>query len=233
MRTHKPELWKGIVAGAAAGLAAAWIMTQFQIGLNKVKKKADERSQSESQAQQSESEDATMKTASAIARKVFHTELSKEQERKFSPYVHYGFGTLMGAVYGGLAETFPAVTDTWGTRLGSALFIAVDEIAVPALGLSGSRSTRVPLSTHLYAWASHLVYGVAAESVRRPVREMMGHDDLQSRMGKAAENAYQRIHTFAQKQKQRSRERVKSGLKTAERGFETAGRTARKMRKAA
>ena len=39
MRTRKPELWKGIVAGAAAGLAASWVMGEFQNALEQDQRK--------------------------------------------------------------------------------------------------------------------------------------------------------------------------------------------------
>jgi uncharacterized membrane protein YagU involved in acid resistance len=55
---------------------------------------------------------------------------------------------------------------------GTGLFVAADEVAVPALGLSKS-PREYPLSTHLYGLASHLVYGFTAEYVRRGVRRLL------------------------------------------------------------
>jgi hypothetical protein len=51
----------------------------------------------------------------------------------------------------------------------SALFTAADEIAVPALGLSG-KPEEYPRASHLYGLASHLVYEVSTEMSRRGFR---------------------------------------------------------------
>lgn len=235
MRRRKPELWKGVVAGAAAGLAAAWVMNQFQTGWGKAKKKLQQRrsgqeqeqeqTQEQSQDDSGESEDATMKTAGGIARKVFGKELTSDQKKKLGPYIHYGFGTLMGAVYGGLSERYPYASAGWGSGFGSALFLGADEIAVSLFHL-GSNPKRTPLSAHAYAWASHLVYGVALESVRRPARSALGYSDLQGRTRKAARQVYERISEFAEHTRRRSKSQWKSGLKSAEKAF-------RRMRKAA
>jgi hypothetical protein len=55
---------------------------------------------------------------------------------------------------------------------GGALFAGADEIAVPALGLAPSPK-KAPLSQHLYGLASHVVYGVTGEMVRRTVRKYL------------------------------------------------------------
>jgi hypothetical protein len=49
-----------------------------------------------------------------------------------------------------------------GLPFGTAVWLAADEGVVPALGLS-QESDKYPLSTHAYALASHLVYGLTTE----------------------------------------------------------------------
>jgi len=56
-----------------------------------------------------------------------------------------------------------------GIGFGSVLFAGADEIAVPAAGLSG-KPTETSVSSHLYALASHIVYGLTAGAVRKAVR---------------------------------------------------------------
>ena len=46
------------------------------------------------------------------------------------------------------------------------------KISVPLLGLSKG-PTEYPVSTHAYALASHLVYGVTAEMSRRALRQVL------------------------------------------------------------
>ena len=166
-----------------------------------------------------------MKTAAAIARKILGKELTIEQKQKLGPVVHYGFGAVMGAIYGGMKEEFDNTSLGWGTAFGSALFVAADEAAIPLLGL-GANPVESPLSTHLYAWSSHLVYGAALESVRRPVRSSMGYDDMQSRIHGFAEEVRDRTQEYASQARQRARPYLKSTLKSVE-------KTARRMRKAA
>jgi ribosomal protein S25 len=144
-------------------------MNQFQALWSKASEQLKENSKQEQQqsASQSESEDATTKTADRLTRNLFDRRLTKEQKKKAGPIVHYAFGSAMGAFYGLAAELIPNVaTRGFGMAFGAALFTAADEIAVPALGLSG-KPTESPLSSHAYALASHLVYGATAEGVRR------------------------------------------------------------------
>jgi uncharacterized membrane protein YagU involved in acid resistance len=52
------------------------------------------------------------------------------------------------------------------------VWLLADELAVPAAGLSKSPK-EFPLTTHIYALASHLVYGWITETVRRAVRRAL------------------------------------------------------------
>jgi uncharacterized membrane protein YagU involved in acid resistance len=150
-------------------------MTEFQSAWSKASqavksKNSDQGSQQEQKQQgKQESEDATMKAAGKIAR-VAGRQLSHEQRKNLGPVVHYSFGTLQGGVYGSVIES-AGVSGGFlpGLIFGASLFVVADEIAVPALGFSG-KPTESPLSAHLYGLASHLVYGISAEMVRRGVR---------------------------------------------------------------
>jgi hypothetical protein len=172
------------VSGLAGGLAATMVMSQFQNGWQKASNalqaennggsgKSKSKSQSNKEAQK---EDATMKAAGKLA-SLAGRHLSLAEEKKASPFVHYGFGTAMGALYGVLHEIAPkplrsANPVLAGVGYGGALFVGADEIAVSALGLSGS-SKKTPLSQHFYGLASHVVYGVTGEMVRRTVRKYL------------------------------------------------------------
>lgn len=227
MRTREPEIWKGVLAGAIAGLAASWAMTQFQTGWSKIKQKRQQPSPKE-QENEGQSEDATMKAAAAIARAVFRTELSADQKRRLGPVVHYGFGTLVGATYGALNEQFEMTSTGWGTAFGTALFFGADELAVPLFGLSAN-PTESSLDVHLYAWASHLVYGATLESVRRPLRSAMGYDDWGAKVRRVQNTVEDTVET-ARESARSARERARSGWKSSMENIEKA---ARRMRKAA
>jgi len=161
LRARDGALWKGVAAGALGGLVASYAMNQFQA----VTKKLSADGQGE--AEKNGGEDATVKTAEAITGALGHP-LSKEEKKVAGPLVHYAFGTAMGAVYGALAELSPRVARGAGVPFGTAVWLGADEVAVPALGLS-KKPAESPPSVHAYALASHLVYGLATDLVRRAV----------------------------------------------------------------
>jgi hypothetical protein len=172
---HDGSLWKGAVAGAAGGLLASWVMNQFQTVVGKITEKAKENDQHSSKRGDAEStdtaegEDATVKAADRIARGVFHHTLSKQEKKVAGPAVHYAMGAVSGALYGAAAEMTPAVTMGAGLPFGTAVWLAADEIAVPAFGLS-KPPTRYPAPVHLQALGAHLLYGLTTDLVRRGLR---------------------------------------------------------------
>ncbi|HKP87791.1 MAG TPA: DUF1440 domain-containing protein [Blastocatellia bacterium] len=164
--------WKGLAAGLVAGLVASWAMNQFQALWSKLTEDKEE-SQKESQESGGEQETpATVKAASAISEEVFHHELTKSEREVAGPAVHYAFGTVTGGVYGAMAELAPDVTTGAGLPFGTAVWLLADEVTVPLVGLSKSPA-QYPLSKHAYALASHFVYGLTTEAVRRAVRSAM------------------------------------------------------------
>jgi len=172
----RKQLWKGLVAGGAAGLAGTIAMTQFQHLWSKASEKLNDKStmpgDSGTRSNESDSEDATMKAAGKLAALARHN-LSREEKKKASPIIHFAFGTGMGSLYGALVEYGPRDMRKHsvlsGLGFGSGLFAGADEIVVPALGLSPSPG-KSPMSSHLYALASHVVYGITAGTVRKAVR---------------------------------------------------------------
>ncbi len=171
-RKHRPELWKGVAAGAAGGLIASWTMNQFQAGLSRATEELKKNTGEEPQQQSSEeNENATEKFAGHVAQKVFHRDLSRDQKKKLGPVVHYGFGTAMGALYGALSEYVPRANAGFGTAYGTLVFAGADEAGLAAMGLA-KWPTAYPLSTHAYALSSHVVYGATTEGVRRLVRRI-------------------------------------------------------------
>ena len=117
-------------------------------------------------------DDATVKAAEAISEHVFGHELQENEKRPAGAAVHYFFGIAMGGLYGALAEISPQVTTGAGLPFGAVFWLAADEVTVPLLGLSKG-PTEYPLSTHAYAFASHLLYGVTTEFSRRALRHVL------------------------------------------------------------
>lgn len=180
--TQAGDLIRGAVAGMVAGAVAALVMNQFQNLLSTLTPgdEGEQLSEGEGgpkpeQKASNEDEPATTKAAEAISQRLLHHDLSREEKKVAGPVMHYGFGATMGGLYGVAAEAAPAVRTGGGTAYGAAVWLAADEVAVPALGL-GPPPTQTQMSTHMFALASHLVYGLTLEMVRRRVLAMMKRD---------------------------------------------------------
>lgn len=179
------DLVKGAVAGLVGGLVASWTMNQFQAAWSKAtegfEKPHGAQSMQPSNAPpapqstdpgQEDQDDATVKAAKAISENVFGHELKESEKKPAGAAVHYAFGTATGGLYGAAAEIAPEVTTGLGLPFGVAFWMVADEGVVPLLGLSKG-PTEYPVSTHAYALASHLVYGLTAEVTRRAVRNII------------------------------------------------------------
>lgn len=164
---------RGILAGAIGGLVAAWVMNEFMAGPGKQLSKAVQTpEENQAQAQHSDEPDATMKTADAIVQQVTGgRHLTYEQKQAGGPMVHYGFGALAGALYGGVAEYSALARSGFGTTFGSVLFAGADLLAVPAFHLAAPLS-ETPKETLATPFAAHLVYGATTELVRRVLRKV-------------------------------------------------------------
>jgi len=183
MQDHDTSILKGMVAGLAGGLIASWTMNQFQAAWTRIAEgnekphgaqsmQPSEGSQGDHAQDTAEQDDATVETAKAISKNVFGHELQESEKKPAGAAVHYAFGTMTGGLYGALAEVTPQVTTAAGLPFGAGFWLLADEISVPLLGLSKG-PTEYPVSTHAYALASHLVYGMTAELSRRALRRVL------------------------------------------------------------
>ena len=178
----EPDVLKGVAAGLIGGLVASWTMNQFQAawtkategfekphGAQSMQPSEGENAGQALEANKEQQDDATVKAAKAVSEGVFGYQLKDNEKKTAGAAVHYVFGAATGGLYGAVAEFAPEVTTAAGLPFGAAFWLVADETAVPLLGLSKG-PTEYPLSTHAYALASHLVYGVTAEVTRRAVR---------------------------------------------------------------
>jgi putative membrane protein len=180
---------KGMMAGAAGGLVASWVMNQFQALWSRMAYGVERPHGAQSLQQGSprhgvarelqergrdrEANDAAIRTAVVVSERLLGLELAEREKKKMAgAVVHYAFGVATGGLYGAIAELKPATTVGAGLPFGAAVWLIADEIIVPALGLS-KPPTEYPPSTHAYSIASHLVYGLTTEIVRREVRRAL------------------------------------------------------------
>ena len=185
MTTRRPAAaLPAIITGLAAGIAATLVMDQFlklaASGQQQVQRRqklaegesewaiAHEEALEEDQA--AHHEGSTEKVARKIAESAGR-HLTEDSKKTAAQAVHYTFGTLVGVVYACTAELLPEATTGSGLAFGTALFLAADEIAVPAFRL-GPGPTQTPFSDQLEYWAAHVVYGVTLELGRSLLRRL-------------------------------------------------------------
>jgi hypothetical protein len=182
------DVWKGLAAGVVGGLVASAVMNEFQALWSRLAEGVERSHGAQSLQQGSpqqgvgrelrergsddEEDDAPERLANAISVGLTGRELTGREKEKAGTALHYAYGVSMGALYGAAAELAPDVTSGAGLPFGAAVWITADEGVVPLLGLSKS-PTEYPLSIHAYALASHLVYGLTTEAVRRAVRRAL------------------------------------------------------------
>lgn len=185
---HAGSVLKGMAAGAVGGLAAAWVMNQFQSAWSRmttgIERPHGAQSMQQGQPQHGvgrelqksgsdeASDNAAVRSASAIAETAFDHKLTKAEKETGGAVMHYAMGATSGVLYGAAAEMAPVVTMGAGLPFGAAVWLVADEGIVPALGLSKTPD-EYSLSMHAYSIASHLVYGVTTEVVRHVVRRAL------------------------------------------------------------
>jgi putative membrane protein len=150
---REPNLIKGLLAGLVAGLAATAAKSLAE-------KFYPPRTHGEPEP------------PDVLAEKIAGHPLDGETKVIASEAIHWGFGAAAGAAYGALAEYYPAATSKEGASFGLALMTLTHETALPAMGLSAP-SEEQTTREHTSEAASHVLYGVVAERVRRVVRGML------------------------------------------------------------
>lgn len=165
------RIGKSVLIGAISGLAASWVMNQYWTAEAKLKQqlRPSESDSGQKQQRQHEPENPTVKIAQGISQNVTGKNLPQEYKQAAGSAVHYGFGAAMGALYGLLAEVAPSTRAGFGLAYATALWLAADEIMVPALKLS-KPPDEYPLTKHLEGLGAHLVYGATTEGLRRALQ---------------------------------------------------------------
>ena len=153
----RPDLPRAAVAGILAGLVAGAAMNGFQAIW------------SDTTGQTSEGEPTTTKAADKLAVAATGDKVPEPLRKAADPAVHYATAAILGLAYALAAEVWRPVTTGAGTVFGAATAAVLDEALVPALGLAPP-PIATPPATHAYALASHLVFGIALEGVRRGLR---------------------------------------------------------------
>lgn len=82
--------------------------------------------------------------------------------------MHFAFSAGLGAIYGALAELTPATTAGYGTGFAAAEELSGNEWLMPRIGFLRED---YPVHERVHSLASHLLWGVMTERVRRQLRD--------------------------------------------------------------
>lgn len=168
------EVAFAIGAGAVAGVAGAWAMTQFHVAVYGRGLTGAREPQSHRPVDRVD-QDATMKAAAEVAGLAGRT-LSQDERRRGGVLVHYAFGATVGAAYALLARFWPAVRAGGGMPFGALVWLLADEIGLPAAGLAhGPRTYRAEV--HVEMLAAHLVFGRATDAALDVVHSTSGRPE--------------------------------------------------------
>lgn len=153
-QTVTKSLWKGLAAGLVAGLVATAAKTLAE-------RVYPPRVQGDPEPPEE-----------VLSERIAGHPLGEEAKVAAAEAIHWGFGAAAGAFYGALAEFYPAATSKEGANFGLVLMSLTHSGALPAMGLEAppeQQSRREQTSEA----ATHVLYGVVAESVRSFVRKML------------------------------------------------------------
>jgi len=178
-RRPRPNPLLGAVAGALGGLAGSWAMVRFNHLLapdtGTSDKPGDAHAHRRVDARPNDTdgsipdEPGSIQAAEAIAEPALGRELTEREKDLGGSLVHYAFGAAAGALYGAAAEIDRSTTRAAGIPYGIAVWLFADEIGMHAAGFA-SHPADYPASRHAAALASHIVFGLSVETVRRLLR---------------------------------------------------------------
>jgi putative membrane protein len=151
------SLLKGMFAGLVAGLAATAAKTLAE-------RMFPPRTQGEPEP--------PVEVGNRISEEITGHPLSFAGQQIAAEGIHWGFGAVVGAAYGAIAEYYPAATSKDGASFGIALGSLMHEGALPALGISAAPEDQT-IRERTSELSSHVVYGVVAETIRRMVRKIL------------------------------------------------------------
>lgn len=148
------NIWKGVLAGAVAGLVATAIKTVWEEALP---------------ARPANRDSPPVVLAERAKEEAVGENLTKSEKPIVEKSLHWAFGTSIGAVYGGVVEVLPATQKGLGGLLGTALYGVTHGSVLPMMNTE-PWPLKQPLKFATSEFASHILYGVVVEFTRRQVR---------------------------------------------------------------
>ncbi|MPR34627.1 DUF1440 domain-containing protein [Salmonirosea aquatica] len=148
------NIWKGILAGAVAGLVGTAIKTVWEEVLP---------------ARPANRDSPPVVLADRVKEEAVGEDLTKAEKPVVEQSIHWVFGTGIGALYGGAIEVLPQAQKGLGSMLGTALYGVTHGSVLPMMNTE-PWPLKQPLKFATSEFAGHLIYGVVVEFTRRQVR---------------------------------------------------------------
>lgn len=118
-------------------------------------------------------EESTTETVARIAYEAVEGEEPDDRARqRLGQAVHWGYGVLLGGVYGAFRGGESAPDLLGGLGYGAAAWLLGDEVMVPLLGLADG-PTAHDWTEHANALGAHLAYGAATSAATQALRRLM------------------------------------------------------------
>ncbi|RDV11309.1 DUF1440 domain-containing protein [Pontibacter diazotrophicus] len=157
-----------LVKGAIAGAVSVWVMDRITWYMYK-------NEDPKAYLQEKKAQVHGKYVADVAVDKVLEAtgeELTDKQRWMAGRGVHYFLGMAPGMLYGVLRHKVKGLDTGMGALYGFGLFVVMDEILAPALGLS-SGPMAYPWQAHVRGLAGHLAVGMVTDGVLRGLDEAL------------------------------------------------------------
>jgi hypothetical protein len=178
VRRRRGARWKGALAGAVGGAVGTLVMELYwkavvaAVGSDPRKMRREGPGPLDdialAGARLRRGESSTEGVARIAAEALTGEAPNKESREKLSQAVHWGYGTMQGALYGAVRGRRRA-PDLFGAGVFATALWGFSEVGLPLLGL-GKGPSAYPLAHHAATLGAHLAYGAAASTVAQALQ---------------------------------------------------------------
>jgi hypothetical protein len=168
IRTKHTSVGADLVKGAIAGAVATAVMGAVTTALYEREDRSARRREDQARGGKTAYGAAAEKGAAAAG-----TALTPAEREQAGKAIHWALGIGAGATYAVLRRRItPVLGRGAGLAFGSGFWLFLDEIAVPALGLTPG-PTAFPWQTHARGLAGHLSFGAVADATLNVLDRVM------------------------------------------------------------
>jgi hypothetical protein len=146
-----------VLSGAAAGVAATWIMTRVTTLMYEHENKRAREREDRARGDKTAYEAAAEKGA-----RIFGKTVTQKQRARFGNMIHWALGLGAAIVYAFIRTQLDSPDIRHGLLFGLVFWAVMDEGMTPLLGLTPGPMA-FPWQTHLRGLVGHLVFGASVE----------------------------------------------------------------------